>query len=114
MIFKHLKSLLDQLDKTPPKPARRGPGRPTKNQADTVPVILHLYKSQVQWLDEYAQMIAGIRPENARLSRAEIVRGLLLGLGRYAMEHNMPFPEEMPVKSERDLQYAIAEALHRD
>jgi len=46
VIFKHLKVLLDQLDRTPAKKARRGPGRPTKHQADTVPVILHLYKSQ--------------------------------------------------------------------
>ena len=109
-IFEELRSLLEQLD-GPPEKRRKGPGRPTKNRADTTPVIVHLYKSQVHWLDEYAEMIHSLRPDNARLSRAEVVRGLLLGLGRHAIERKLPFPADIPIRSERDLQHAIARTL---
>jgi len=110
-LFDQLTILLDQLDKDPPAKRRKGPGRPTKHQAHTTPVIVHLYTSQVQWLDQYADMIASMRPDNAQLSRAEIIRGLLLGLGRYAISVNLPLPDDRPIQSERDLQHALARAL---
>jgi hypothetical protein len=40
-----------------------------------------------------------------------MVRGLLLGLGRHALESDLPFPEDMPIRSERDFQHAIAKTL---
>ena len=110
-LFDQLTILLDQLDKDPPAKRRKGPGRPTKHQAHTTPVIVHLYTSQVHWLDQYADMIASMRPDNAQLSRAEIIRGLLLGLGRYAISVNLPLPDDRPIQSERDLQHALARAL---
>jgi hypothetical protein len=111
-LFTRLSSLLEQLDKDPVPKKRKGPGRPTKHQAATTPVIVHLYTSQVRWLDDYADMIAAMRPDNARLSRAEVLRGLLLGLGRFAIDLDMPLPHDKPIQSERDLQHALARALH--
>src|SRR6476646_739547 len=111
-LFKRLSALLEQLDKDPVPKKRKGPGRPTKHQAATSPVIVHLYTSQVRWLDDYADLIAAMRPDNARLSRAEVIRGLLLGLGRFALDEDMPLPDDRPIQSERDLQHALARALH--
>lgn len=110
-LFDQLTILLDQLDKDPPAKRRKGPGRPTKHQAHTTPVIVHLYTSQVKWLDQYSDMIASMRPDNAHLSRAEIIRGLLLGLGRYAISVNLPLPDDRPIQAERDLQHALARSL---
>src|SRR3954468_14340261 len=110
-LFNHLAALLEQLDKDPKPQKRKGPGRPTKHQAATSPIIVHLYTSQVRWLDDYADMIAAMRPDNSRLSRAEVIRGLLLGLGRFAISVNLPLPDDRPIQSERDLQRALARAL---
>lgn len=110
-LFRRLSALLEQLDKDPPAKRRKGPGRPTKHQAQTSPVIIHLYTSQVRWLDDYADMVAAMRPDNARLSRAEIIRGLLLGLGRFAMEVDLPLPDDQAIQTERDLQHALARSL---
>jgi len=110
-LFQRLAALLDQLDKDPAPKRRKGPGRPTKNHADTTPVVLHLYKSQVRWLDEYAQKIAAAHPQNLHLSRADIVRGLLLGLGRFALDVDLSLPNDRTIRSERDLQHALAAAL---
>jgi hypothetical protein len=107
-----LKELLTQLDAPLPAPTRR-PGRRPKNRAATIPVILHLYRSQINWLDQYAGLLAAARKGNARLSRVEVVRGLLLGLAQFALETNLMFPSELPLSSERDLQRAIATGLHR-
>ena len=109
-LYASLRDLLRTLDQ-PLEPRKTGPGRPAKI-APTAPVILHLYKSQIQWLDDYAALIQSRRPDNMPLTRVEIVRGLLLGLARFALEQDIPFPDQFPVKSERDLQYAIAAALH--
>src|SRR3954467_5245863 len=105
-LFTRLSSLLEQLDKDPVPKKRKGPGRPTKHQAATTPIIVHLYTSQVRWLDDYADLIAAIRPEKARLSGAEVIRGLWLGLGRFALDADMPLPDEKPIQTERDLQHA--------
>ena len=110
-LFQRLAALLEQLDKDSPPKRRKGPGRPTKHQADTTPVIVHLYTSQVRWLDEYAERIASMRPDNVRLSRAEIIRGLLLGLGRFALDVDLSLSGDRPIQSERDLQHSLAEAL---
>ena len=107
-----LKELLAQLDQPLPEPTRR-PGRRTKTRAETTPVILHLYRSQIQWLDQYAALLTGARPDNGRLSRVEIVRGLLLGLAQHAIDCQMEIPADCPVQSERDLQNAIAAGLGR-
>ena|SRR5579872_912819 len=105
-----LKALLESEDR-PPEASRRGPGRPVKHRADTAPVILHLYKSQIQWLDDYAAEVESWHPENVRLSRADIVRGFLLGLAQYAVETDLSLQSENPIKSERDLQHTLARAL---
>ena len=109
-VFESLRSLLEELDR--PAPARkRGPGRPGKTRAETAPVVLHLYRSQIDWLDDYAADIQSRHDGNVKLSRVEIVRGLLLGLARHALEHDLAFPSDMPIRSERDLQYALARSL---
>lgn len=113
-LFNRLSTLLEQLDQDPKPKKRKGPGRPTKHQAATTPVIVHLYTSQVRWLDDYADMIAAMRPDNARLSRAEVIRGLLLGLGRFALDKDLPLPDDKPIRTERDLQHALARALHAE
>jgi hypothetical protein len=105
-----LRALMETLDKAP-VPQKRRPGRPLKQRADTAPVMLHLYKSQIHWLDDYAAEVASWHPENAHLSRVEIVRGLLLGLAEYAVETDLTLQGEDPIKSERDLQHAMARAL---
>ena len=110
-LFERLAVLLEQLDMEPVAKVRRGPGRPTKHHVQTSPVVVHLYTSQVRWLDDYADMIAASRPDNARLSRAEVIRGLLLGLGRFAMEVDLTLPADRPIRSERDLQHALARSL---
>lgn len=112
-LYDELRALLREIDTVPAPPRVRRPGRPTKRRADTAPVILHLYTSQLAWLDHYADAIAGMRQDNVHLSRVEIVRGLLLGLAMYALNRDMDFPTDMPVTSERDLQHAIATALDR-
>jgi hypothetical protein len=106
-----LKALMEQLDSEPAATGARKPGRPVKHRADTAPVILHLYKSQIRWLDDYAAEVASWNPENARLSRVEIVRGLLLGLAEYAADVDLSLQGEAPIQSERDLQHAMAQAL---
>lgn len=112
-LYDSLRTLLDQLDQpAPATKSKKRPGRPAKHRAATAPVILHLYKSQIRWLDDYADLIHRLRPDNARLSRVEIVRGLLLGLARHALDKDLHFPTSMAVESERDLQYAIALALN--
>ena len=110
-IFPNLHALLAELEQ-PASPRTGGPGRPAKNRATTTPVILHLYTSHVRWLDDYAAMLESVDPESSRLSRVEIVRGLLLGLGQFALESQMQLPPGITIKSERDLQHAIAAALH--
>ena len=105
-----LRELMQTLDAAPP-PVKRKPGRPVKHRADTAPVILHLYKSQIRWLDDYAAEVASWNPENAHLSRVEIVRGLLLGLAEYAVDVDLTLQDRTPIKSERDLQHAMARAL---
>ena len=109
-IFPALGALLAELE-APPAPRAKGPGRPTKNRAETTPVILHLYTTHVRWLDDYAAMLEEGSPKAARLSRVEIVRGLLLGLGQFALEHKLQLPDGFEINSERDLQHAIAAAL---
>ena len=106
-----LKALMEQLDSEPAAAGVRKPGRPVKHRADTAPVILHLYKSQIHWLDDYAAEVASWHPENARLSRVEIVRGLLLGLAEHAVDVDLTLQGPTPIRSERDLQHAMARAL---
>jgi hypothetical protein len=110
-IFPGLQALLAELEQ-PASPRTGGPGRPAKNRAKTTPVILHLYTSHIQWLDDYAAMLESVDPESTRLSRVEIVRGLLLGLGQFALENQMQLPAGAKIQSERDLQHAIATALN--
>jgi hypothetical protein len=113
-VFEELRAILE--DGSPPEASpqtARRPGRPAKKRGETAPVILHLYKAQIAWLDHYAEMISQARPDNKRLSRVEVVRGLLLGLGQFALERKIPFPLDLAVTSERDLQHAIAAALRR-
>jgi hypothetical protein len=105
-----LKALLESVE-APPAAGKRGPGRPVKQRADTAPVILHLYKSQIRWLDDYAVEVQSWHPDNARLSRVEIVRGFLMGLAQYAVDQNLSLQSNAPIKSEQDLQHAMALAL---
>ena len=65
-IFPGLKALLAELEE-PIAPRAKGPGRPTKNRAETQPVILHLYTSHIRWLDDYAAMLEEASPESARI-----------------------------------------------
>ena len=74
-------------------------------------MILHLYKDQVRWLDDYAQWAQGLAEGNARLSRVEIVRGLLLGLAEFTVKSGATIAEGTSITSERDLQNAVAAAL---
>ena len=110
-IYGALRVLLEELEGEQAV-KRKGPGRPSKVRGETAAVILHLYKSHIQWLDAYGEMLAGAGPENAKLSRVEVVRGLLLGLGQFALETELPLPEGVVIRSERDLQHAVARALH--
>ena len=73
-IFPGLQALLAELEQ-PASPRTGGPGRPAKNRAKTTPVILHLYTSHIQWLDDYAAMLRSGRsridpPEPSRESFA--------------------------------------------
>ena len=111
---KTLKTLLEELD----RPAvgevgqrRAGPGRPAKARGETVAVILHLYKDHVRWLDDYARWVEGLAEGNAKLSRVEVVRGLLLGLAEFTIKSEATLSEGTPITSERDLQRAVAAAL---
>ena len=106
---KTLRDLMVQLDK--PTARRSGPGRPAKVHAATVPVILHLYKDHVRWLDDYAAFLETLAPGNARLSRVEIVRALLLALAEHTVGHALELPADVPIQTERDLQKAVVAAL---
>jgi hypothetical protein len=110
---KTLKTLLEELDRsadaTPPP--RRGAGRPAKVRAETVAVILHLYKDQVRWLDDYAAWVETLAEDNARLSRVEVVRGLLAGLGEFTVNTGVTLAEGTVIRSEHDLRKAVAAAI---
>jgi hypothetical protein len=110
---KPLRALLEDLDRVPevaPR-RRRGAGRPAKLRAQTVAVILHLYKDQVRWLDDYAGWLETLADDNVRLSRVAIVRGLLSGLGEFTVKTRAIIAEGTVIRSERDLQKAVASAL---
>lgn len=107
-----LAALLAQA--APPAPKRRaGPGRPTKIHAEVQPVLLHLYKDQVRWLDDYAAHLAQLSPGNARLSRVEIVRALLTALAEHALHRRLTLPPKVPIRTESDLRTALVQALDR-
>ena len=108
---KTLKVLLGELDRPMGEVKRRGAGRPTKVRAETVAVILHLYKDHVRWLDDYARWVEKLAEGNAKLSRVEIVRGLLLGLAEFTVQREATLTEGTPITSERDLQRAVVAAL---
>jgi hypothetical protein len=111
---KSLKSLLEELERTAeagPRRPRRGAGRPAKVRAETVAVILHLYKDQVRWLDDYAAWLETLAEGNGHLSRVEVVRGLLAGLGEFTVKTGAIIPEGTVIRSERDLQKAVAAAI---
>jgi len=108
---KTLKVLLEELDRPMGEKKRRGAGRPAKVRGETVAVILHLYKDQVRWLDDYSRWVERLAEGNTKLSRVEIVRGLLLGLAEFTVQSGADIPEGTPITSERDLQRAVAAAL---
>jgi hypothetical protein len=110
---KNLKTLLEELERAnaDPPPRRRGAGRPAKVRAQTVAVILHLYKDQVRWLDDYANWLETLAEDNKHLSRVEIVRGLLAGLGEFTVNTGATIPNGTQITSEHDLQKAVAAAL---
>jgi hypothetical protein len=110
---KTLKTLLHDLDRSADDapPPRRGAGRPAKVRAQTVAVILQLYKDQVRWLDDYAAWIGTLAEGNAHLSRVEVVRGLLAGLGEFTVKTGATLADGTVIRTERDLQKAVAAAL---
>jgi hypothetical protein len=110
--FASLGEFLKQLDSPPPMRERK-PGRPKKMTAETVPLALHLYRQQVEWLDEYAEVLASYAAENRKLKRVEIIRALLLGLAEHIYKYQLALPEPVIIKNERDLQKAISAALAR-
>lgn len=110
--FDALGQLLRELDAPPPARSTR-PGRPRKTTAETSPLILHLYRKQIQWLDGYAELLTTYAPGNKKLKRVEIIRGLLLGLAQHIHHHRLTLPEPARIRTERDLQKVIAHALAR-
>lgn len=107
-----LRRLLKQMGKEP-QTQRVGPGRPAKVRAEVQPVLLHLYKDQVKWLDQYAAHLENLTEGNKRLSRVELVRGLLTALGEYAVRVGMTLPEGVRIRNEDELRQAVVEALER-
>ncbi|MCL2640568.1 MAG: hypothetical protein FWD53_06970 [Phycisphaerales bacterium] len=107
------KVLLEELDRPVGvgRKKRQGAGRPVKVRGETVAVILHLYKDQVRWLDDYARWVEGLAEGNAKLSRVEIVRGLLLGLAEFTVKSEATLAEGTSITSERNLQRAVVAAL---
>lgn len=108
--FDSIGELLRAIDQPPPKRTRLR-GRPKTRSVETCPVVLHLYRKHVEWLDAYVDTLASYAPGNRMLKRVEIIRGLLLGLAEHIYEHRVRLPEPIIIKSEKDLQKAIAGAL---
>ena len=108
--YASLGEMLKKVEQPAPKRSLR-PGRPVKSRMEKVPVILHLYRDQVRWLDLYADLLAGPNPENPRLSRVEIVRALLMALAEYSYKHRPEFKQEKVFHWEPDLQEAVVGAL---